>query len=380
LGALVVAASIALAGCTAAPPPPPPPVFPAGVGLPEGRAFVLSFTGARAGPWLIAPVKVEVGTRGHLHVETGCNPLTATGAVVDQLLVLTAVEVASRICAPDLMEQEANVLKLFRGGPSLVIDRGLLHVVSEQTYLPFVDMRDAQADHAIVGARWRVRRATGDEGSYGSTGSAITFADGRVQYRGGCQDHDGTVTIAPGTITVGVLSPTGPPRACMPGSDEPVLAVLRGPLAAVVTGRHLRLDQPGERGLLLEAMGTDVPPRLHDQRIWWASTATTACSFTATAYCFCLPHSYDVTVRPGRPPVRRVHAKYAVATDEYPLTIEALFDWIEDLYATEDSVSVEYDSRLGFPSSISAGPLPGPNQSIIDGGFTLKLTEFVPLA
>lgn len=124
------------------------------------------------------------------------------------------------------------------------------------------------------------------------------------------------------------------PEETAPGPGEPVIGPDGGASA----------DTPAARDDLEAA------------RERWADAALEAYEMTLQRICFCPTPDYtgpfEVTVRDGK--LASVVLNGAEVDDERGITVEGLFALIEEAYDRDAaSVVVEYDERMGHPTSLS---------------------------
>jgi hypothetical protein len=120
----------------------------------------------------------------------------------------------------------------------------------------------------------------------------------------------------------------------------------------------------------------DVLNALDEQRQIWQTHAIDSYRFDIERICFCIPGSYEVVVKGGQ--VTSVTAakggSVPPGSEElkgFPLTVPDLFDEIER-WASADSIEVEYDAELGFPTRISVDPM----HNAIDEEVAFVVTKF----
>lgn len=102
----------------------------------------------------------------------------------------------------------------------------------------------------------------------------------------------------------------------------------------------------------------------------WEDAGLTSYAVTQRRICFCPPpHAWTVVVTGSGPQfVDSVddpggsdltgRALEQIALDQ-AVSVEGLFDWIEDQLGGAGTIDVTYDPDLGYPATISADPIPG---------------------
>lgn len=136
-------------------------------------------------------------------------------------------------------------------------------------------------------------------------------------------------------------------------------------------------------GVLLTACagpGKDAEPvnSLPEALLVWQAQAVAGYEVTIEQTCFCPPDLLQpmrVTVREGK--VIDIEGleqplNHPDILDERRLTIEGLFDLIEQARGSADKLVVEYDPHYGFPVSLEVDYSP----FIADDEFSYRLTDF----
>ena len=98
-----------------------------------------------------------------------------------------------------------------------------------------------------------------------------------------------------------------------------------------------------------------TPEDLEAARERWEAAGLDAYAMTLRRVCFCPTPDYtgpfEVEVRGGE--LASVRLEGAAVDDERGMTVEALFDLVQDAYDRDAyRITVEYDERLGYPVSV----------------------------
>lgn len=121
------------------------------------------------------------------------------------------------------------------------------------------------------------------------------------------------------------------------------------------------------------------PEGLDEARRHWADQRVSRYTFTVTQDCFCVEDargSFRVTVADGAVVSVTDPATGAprTASEFVPLTVEALFDRVEQAVAEGvREIDVEYDRELGYPVEIEINR----SQIAVDGGIIITASDLV---
>lgn len=248
----VLAGAVILAACGSAEPGPAgPPASSV-----EGRSFLATGATSDGEPHgLVGTVSLDFTQPGRVRVGTGCNSGSGPGRIADGRLILADLAVTEMGCPADLVEQEDFVLSLVGDRPMVTLTGDDLVLRSDAAEVRFLDRRVADPDRPIEGARWIID-GTFDGAVASSSGRVgfLSFQAGRVTGFTGCRRLDGPADVVGQSITFGPLALSA--ASCDPvqaRTEAMVLAVLRGPVTADVTGQALRLTAPDGTGLSLVA-------------------------------------------------------------------------------------------------------------------------------
>ena len=121
------------------------------------------------------------------------------------------------------------------------------------------------------------------------------------------------------------------------------------------------------------------PDDLDEARRHWSEQRVAGYTFTVTQDCFCVEDargSFRVTVANGAVVSVTDPATGAprTASEFVPLTVEALFDRVEQAVAEGvREIDVEYDRELGYPVEIEINR----SQQPVDAAVIITVTDFV---
>ena len=246
--ALLLAAVVAVAGCSAVGGASPTPAAQL-----DGRTFLSTSV---SGHDLVPGTTVRLSFKdGQLGIEAGCNHMGGRYALEDGRLRIGTMMSTEMGCDPKLMDQDTWVGQ-FVGGATVALDASALTLANGGVTVHLTDRVVADPDRPLVGTHWVVDGiVSGDAVSSLRAGvvAGLTFEQDRVAVETGCNSGGGPVTIEATTFTVGPLALTK--KACVPETaavESAVVATLNGTVGYTIEADRLKLTN-GPTGLMLHA-------------------------------------------------------------------------------------------------------------------------------
>lgn len=194
-------------------------------------------------------------------VQAGCNTLFGGYAVQGGVLSVNGMGGTQMGCPPELVAQDAWLVRLLEAGPSVEVQDDTLTLTGNATVITFVDREVADPDRPLVGTVWRVDSLVeGDAVSSapGRAAATLTFGDdGIVELLGSCNQGSADYQLTEGEkhLLIGDLDMTA--MACDEERGElerAVLELLRaGELSVDINADTLTLTA-GDEGLVLREL------------------------------------------------------------------------------------------------------------------------------
>lgn len=215
----------------------------------DGRTFEAT---AVEGHDLVAGSSIGMQFEGdRLSAYAGCNRMSGGYTLDGDALVAAEFAMTMMACDESLMTQESWVSTLLSSSPTISLGGETLTLTGEGGTITFVEVPDVE----LEGRTWNVTGTIANQGvSSVPQGASLTFADGSVAVKGGCNSGSGEATIGDGTITFGPIATTR--MACEDALMEleaKVLAVLDGEVTYTVDGDTMVLTNADDLGLQLTA-------------------------------------------------------------------------------------------------------------------------------
>ena len=221
----------------------------------DGRTYLS--TGS-AGHTVVDGSRVRMEfTDGVLHVDAGCNQMTTTYRLEDDVLRVDSFATTEKACDQLLMDQDVWVARFLQGSPSLAATGDTLVITgAESETLTLLDRVVADPDRPLDGTEWIVESiVTADavESVPAGATAALIITDGSASIEAGCNMGNADVEVDDETLTFGPVALTA--TACEAEAmalEEHVLAVLQDEVEYSITADRLTLRN-GDIGLDLKA-------------------------------------------------------------------------------------------------------------------------------
>jgi heat shock protein HslJ len=194
---------------------------------------------------------------GVLHVNAGCNQMTTTYRVEDDVLSVDSFAATEMACEQALMDQDTWIIRFLQGSPTLAATGDTLVITgAESEALTLLDRVVADPDRPLEGTEWIVESiVTADavESVPAGATAALTITDGSAAIEAGCNMGTAEVEVEEETLTFGPAALTA--KECEPevmALEEHVIAVVQGEVTYSITADRLTL-RSGDIGLDLRA-------------------------------------------------------------------------------------------------------------------------------
>jgi heat shock protein HslJ len=214
-----------------------------------GKSYLSTAVTENGQPKQLAPktrVRLQFTDDGRLVADVGCNSMQSKVSTSGGKLTLKG-ELASTAmgCPGPQQGQDAWLSKILSGEPTWTLDGSKLEVTGGSTTISLLDRETAEPDVALDGTKWSLSTViTGETASHqaGSEQAWLTLNGERITGSTGCNDFQGTVARATGTLTFGELATTR--RACAGDAaklETTLLNGLKGEVTYKVDGNTLQL-------------------------------------------------------------------------------------------------------------------------------------------
>ncbi len=218
-----------------------------------GRTFLSTSV---EGQELVAGTRVSIGFEdASLSMNAGCNTSFGAYSVADGVLTAGPLAQTMMFCGDELSAQDAWLVQLLEGAPTVTVDGDALTIASPDVTLQLVD-RASEAQNPLDGTDWAFESLTVDGSTTSAPeGTGLHFGPDDVAVAAGCNTGSGGVEITDTTVTFGPIAITM--MACEgPGGEfeAALLPVLEGEFEYTLTDDSLTLTSGSNEMVLKPAL------------------------------------------------------------------------------------------------------------------------------
>jgi heat shock protein HslJ len=219
----------------------------------QGKTFLSTAVTEDGKPKQLVPksrIRLAFTEDGRLIADAGCNSMQSPVDTGDGKLSLDdQLSVTAMGCDQPRHAQDGWLTKILRSEPAWKLEGDRLTITSGGTTISLTDRQTAEPDLALDGTKWSLETViSGETASHqaGSEKAWITLNGERVTGSTGCNELQGKVARAAGTLTFGEIATTR--RACSGGAgklEQSLLNGLKGDVSYEIDSNRLKLRAGG---------------------------------------------------------------------------------------------------------------------------------------